>query len=84
MRFDEFMLQKGFYRCKHYNCVYFKVLSDKSYIYLLLYVDDMLIASRSMTDITRLKLQLNSEFEMKDLGGACKILGMDPKRQKGW
>ena len=55
-------------------------MSDKSYIYLLLYVDDMLIVARSMIDITRLKQQLNSEFKMKDLGGACKILGMEIKR----
>ena len=42
----------------------------------------MLIVARSMTDITRLKLQLNSEFEMKDLGGACKILGMEIQRDR--
>ena len=62
MRFDAFMLQKGFSRYKHDSCVYFKVLDDKSYIYLLLYLDDMLIAAKSMIDITTLKQQLNSEF----------------------
>ena len=85
MRFDAFMLQKGFSRCKHDSYVYLKVLGDKSYIYLLLYVDDMLILARNMTKITKLKQQLSSEFEMKDLGGACKILGMELKRdKKGW
>ena len=42
----------------------------------MLYVDDMLIASKSMKEIAALKSQLSSEFEMKDLGPAKKILGM--------
>ena len=45
-------------------------------MYLLLYIDDMLIASRSMEVVERLKRALLSEFEMKDLGPALKILGM--------
>ena len=42
----------------------------------------MLIAAKSMTDISKLKQQLESEFEMKDLGGACKILGMEIQRDR--
>ena len=44
------------------------------FIYLLLYVDDILIASKSKVEIGKLKLQLNEEFEMKNLGEAKKIL----------
>jgi hypothetical protein len=36
----------------------------------------MLIASKSKVEINRLKAQLRTEFEMKDLGKAKKILGM--------
>ena len=36
-------------------------------IYLLLYVDDMLIASQSMVKIKELKAELSREFDMKDL-----------------
>jgi hypothetical protein len=43
---------------------------------LLLYVDDMLIAAKSMFEVKRLKSLLSDEFEMKDLGGAKKILGL--------
>jgi hypothetical protein len=42
----------------------------------LLYVDDTLIAAKSKKEITILKSQLSSKFEMKDLGAAKKILGM--------
>jgi hypothetical protein len=51
-------------------------------IYLLLYVDDMLIAAKSMKEITTLKAQLSSEFEMKDLSPAKKILGIEIKRDR--
>ena len=45
--------------------------------FLLLYVDDMLIAARSMKEINKLKTLLRKEFDMKDLGEARKILGME-------
>ena len=46
-------------------------------IYLLLYVDDMLIACHDREEINHLKKLLKSEFEMKELGEAKRILGMD-------
>ena len=49
-------------------------------ILLLLYVDDMLIACQDMSRIQKLKMQLNKEFDMKDLGAAQKILGMQIRR----
>ena len=76
-RFDSFMLAQDYTRSQFDHCVYFRKLADQSYIYLLLYVDDMLIACKSKVEINRLKIQLNREFEMKDLGKARKILGME-------
>jgi len=62
--------------------VYFKGLQNGEYIYLLLYVDDILIASKDKKHVCELKVLLNSEFEMKDLGDAKKILGMEIIRDK--
>ncbi|KAL2326857.1 hypothetical protein Fmac_020284 [Flemingia macrophylla] len=42
----------------------------------------MLIASKSQQEIDKLKAQLNQEFEMKDLGEAKKILGMEISRDR--
>jgi hypothetical protein len=42
----------------------------------------MLIAAKSKEQITTLKKQLSSEFDMKDLGAAKKILGMEITRDK--
>lgn len=81
MKFDECMVSNGFNRC--YNCcVYFKVLKSSVYVFLLLYVDDMLLASRDREVIEDLKLLLKSEFDMKDLGKTNKILGMELKRNR--
>ncbi|TXG71884.1 hypothetical protein EZV62_000463 [Acer yangbiense] len=59
-----------------------KNLSDGSFIYLLLYVDDMLITMKNKSESNKLKSQLRGEFEMKDLGAAKKILGMEIHRDK--
>jgi len=40
-------------------------------------VDDILIASKSRSAIDKLKKELSSEFEMKDLGEAKKLLDME-------
>lgn len=56
--------------------MYVKKLADGSYIYLLLYVYDMLVASKNKHEIKALKELRIFEFEMKDLGCAKRILGM--------
>jgi len=50
--------------------------------FLLLYVDDMLIVDNHLCDVNELKSLLNTEFDMKDLGPAKKILGMKIHRDK--
>jgi len=57
--------------------VYYNKLPEREYIYLLLYVDDMLITSKSRSAIDKLKKDLFFEFEMKDQGEAKKVLDME-------
>ena len=64
----------GFKRCEADYCCYIKSF-DNSYIILLLYMDDMLIAGSSIEEINNLKKQLSKQFAMKDLGAAKQILG---------
>ena len=80
LHFDEFMIKNGYLISAYNNCVYYKWLSVGIGIFLLLYVNDMLIASVDRTKISKLKEQLGSEFEMKGLGRARKILGMSIER----
>lgn len=75
------MQKNGYVKCNADHCCYFKRF-ESSYIILLLYVDDMLVAGSSMIEIKKLKEQLSTEFEMKDLGEAKQILGMRICRDK--
>ena len=81
-RFDEFILSHGFTRSEYDICVYYKEYERDNYIYMLLYVDDILIASNSKSQVAELKQILSSEFEIKDLGDAKKILGMEITRDR--
>ncbi|KAG8478240.1 hypothetical protein CXB51_028177 [Gossypium anomalum] len=81
-RFDSFMTSHDFKRSSLDSCVYFKKNNDGSFVYLLLYVDDMLIAAKYKGEIRKVKAQLSEEFEMKDLGPAKKILGMEILRDR--
>jgi hypothetical protein len=58
--------------------VYFKLVGNH-YIYVVLYVEDMLIGNNHEI-IKEVKTQLSSKFDMKDLGVANFILGMEIKR----
>ncbi|PKA59207.1 Retrovirus-related Pol polyprotein from transposon TNT 1-94 [Apostasia shenzhenica] len=75
------MCKKNFTRCEMDHCCYFKFFGD-FYIILLLYVDDILIANKSMREICRLKQQLSKQFEIKDLSAANQILGMRITRDR--
>ena len=81
-RFDGFMKEQGFRRSPYDQSVYISGVEMSSRVYLLLYVDDMLVVSKDMGVIKELKARLSSEFEMKDLGAATRILGMDIVRDR--
>nr|CAN77425.1 hypothetical protein VITISV_041980 [Vitis vinifera] len=77
-RFESYIIRIGYKRCEYDCCVYVKNLDDdSSFIFLLLYVDDMLIVVKSMVEVNKLKSLLSKEFDMKDLGATKKILGME-------
>ena len=53
--FDSFIKRKRYTRSHNDPRVYYNKLPGGEYIYLLLYVDDMLIASKSRSTINKLK-----------------------------
>lgn len=80
--FDNFMLKCDFQRSIYDSCVYIKTISKEVSVYLLLYVDDMIITSQQASQIKIVKSLLNKEFEMTDLGSLSKILGMEVRRDR--
>ncbi|GAU33536.1 hypothetical protein TSUD_143290 [Trifolium subterraneum] len=57
--------------------VYVKHSDDKHMLIICLYVDDLLETGSSLTEIENFKSQMNSEFEMTDLGKLTYFLGME-------
>jgi ATP-binding cassette subfamily B (MDR/TAP) protein 1 len=53
-KFDGFMQRNGYFRCNADHCCYFKKVKS-SFIILLLYVDDMLVAGANLEEINNLK-----------------------------
>eukprot|EP00253_Pinus_taeda_P013465 PITA_13465 len=80
-KFDSFMVSQNFIRSEYDHCVYFKSFNS-IFIILALYVDDMLIACKSVEEMNNLKVQLSRTFDMKDLRAPKHILGMEIHRDK--
>ena len=74
------MIKAKYNQCEYDSCVYFKQTNDLTY--LLLYVNDMLIAMRNKKHVQKFKAQLKKKFDMKDLREATKILGMEITRDR--
>jgi transposase InsO family protein len=59
------------------------ILSGKERnMYLLVYVDDILIAGSDIDSINSIKAALGSTFDVRDLGEAAYFLGMEIKRER--
>ena len=54
--------------------IYIKVSGGK-YIFLVLYVDDILLTANDIDMLIEIKRLLFSHFDMKDLGGSIICLG---------
>lgn len=82
-RFDNIITQKGFKNSKVDPCLY---ILDKGHImkniYIVLYVDDLLIATKDINTLTNFKSHLMQSFKMTDLQEIKFFLGIQIKRTK--
>ena len=76
------MLSQEYKRTFADPCVHVRRFHDDTFIILLLYVDDMLIVGQDADMIHKLKMELLKTFDMKDLGSAKRILGMEILRDR--
>jgi hypothetical protein len=76
LKFDETIRSFGFKENEEDNCIYVK-FRDEKFIFLILYVDDILLASSDVTLLLETKRFLSSNFDMKDLGEASFVLGIE-------
>jgi hypothetical protein len=80
-KFEKYILSLGFVRSKFDHCIYFKE-EGGWFIYVALYVDDMLVIGNNMDAIKEVKKKLSSKFDMKDLVATNFIMGMEIKRDR--
>ena len=81
LRFDEVVKKFDFIRCEEEPCVY-KKFSGSKVVFLLLYVDDILLIGNDIPILFSVKAYLESSFSMKDLGQASYILGIKIYRDR--
>ena len=81
LKFDKVVTAHGFIENKLDDCIYLRVKGSK-FIFLVLYVDDILIASSDMQLLQETKALLSLNFEMKDLGEAHYVLGIEITRDR--
>nr|AAP46197.1 putative gag-pol polyprotein [Oryza sativa Japonica Group] len=81
LKFDEIIKRFGFKENEVDNCIYIKTKGGK-FIILVLYVDDILLASSDINMLHQTKEFLSSNFDMKDLGEASYVLGIEIHRDR--
>jgi len=80
-KFDDIVSSFGFKENIVDQCIYLKVSGSK-FIILVLYVDDILLASSCVDLLRETKDFLSNKFEMKDLGEASYVLGIKIHRDR--
>jgi hypothetical protein len=75
LKFDAVVTANGFIENKVDQCIYMKV-SGSNFIFLVLYVDDILLASNDKNLLSETKQLLSYHFDMKDLGEASYVLAI--------
>ena len=75
LKIDEDVIANGFKENIVNQCIYMKVSGSK-YILLVLYVDDILLATNDTDLLIMIKQLLFSHFDIKDLGEASYVLGI--------
>jgi len=63
------------------NCIYTKFRGSE-FVILILYVDDILLASNNKDMLLETKVFLSSNFVTKDLGDASYVLGIEIHRDR--
>ena len=79
--FDHVIQTFGFDQCMSEACVY-KKGDGNAVVFLVLYVDDILLIGNNVNMMKDVKAWLFQNFEMKDLGEADYILGIKVKRDR--
>ncbi|KAF5469803.1 hypothetical protein F2P56_010363, partial [Juglans regia] len=80
-KFTAALVQLGFQQSKS-DYSLFTRKEGNVFVALLVYVDDILLASNNISTVEAIKTALNNQFKLKDLGPVKYFLGMEIARSK--
>ena len=81
-KFDDFIQSVDFSKSDEDHFLFTKTTRDGSPIFLIIYMDDMLLSGRHTGELTELVRKLRLKFAMKNLGPARHILVMKISRSR--
>ena len=81
LKFDKIVTFFGFIENKFDQCVYMKVGGGK-FIFMVLLIDDILLARSDVNLLNDTKHLLSANFDMKDLGEASFLFGIEIYRDR--
>ncbi|KAL0546795.1 hypothetical protein IC582_016708 [Cucumis melo] len=81
IRFDNAIKSYGFKQNVEEPCVY-KRITNSTVAFLVLYVDEILLIGNDVDRLTDIKKWLATQFQMKDLGNAQYVLGIQTVRNR--
>ncbi|KAM6555970.1 hypothetical protein CsatB_002989 [Cannabis sativa] len=82
-KFSTALFDEGFSHSATDHSLFIKHFGDH-FIFLLVYVDDVILVSNDLQELEALKVRLNARFKLKDLGNLKYFLGLEIARsQKG-
>ena len=79
---ENFLLRQGFTRSRNDYCLFARTETE-GYTYILVWVDDIIVASRSMTVISDVIKALEATFHMEDIGRLQWFLSLRIRREEG-
>jgi hypothetical protein len=81
LKFNNMISSYGFVENVVDHCIYLKV-SGSRFIFLVLYVDDILLATSDLALLRETKNYISSNFEMKDIGENSYVIGIEVYRDR--
>lgn len=81
LKFDQVIASFGFNVNASDQCIYLNT-NERDFIILVLYVDDILLASNNVNLLNETRLMLNNHFGMNNLGDASDVLGIQIFRDR--
>jgi len=81
LKFNDTIVSFGFKENTVDRCIYLKISRSK-FIFLILYVDDILLATNDLGLLSEIKRFLSNNFEMKDMGETYYVIGIEIFRDR--